>query len=162
MTGIGIVGKVLLLILLLTFALWVFRRCAECKARHSAYKGFYRKQVADSALALPIPMSGRDYGPNQQVVERSPGSPTGTKGSQAIDGKGDQRPRPQLQYTMSLVKQPWRGMCTTTPTKKRQKNKTLRECGFKLLKLLNNLEDTITKFRRKVYDNIYDDIFGIK
>jgi len=68
MTGIGIVGEVLLLILLLTFALWVFRRCAECKARHSAYKGFYRKQVAESALALPIPMSGRDYGPNQRAT----------------------------------------------------------------------------------------------
>lgn len=68
MTGIGIVGEVLLLIMMLMFALWVFRKCAECRAKHSAYKGFYRKQVADSALALPTISTGRDYGPNLRAT----------------------------------------------------------------------------------------------
>ena len=68
MTGIGIVGEILILMALFMIALWAFRKYAACRAKNAAYRGFYHQQVASSQLALPHPTTARDYGPNQRAT----------------------------------------------------------------------------------------------
>lgn len=67
-TGIGIVGEILILMVAFMLVLWVIRKYTECRSKNAAYRGFYRAQVASSGMALPPPATTRDYGPNNRAT----------------------------------------------------------------------------------------------
>ena len=70
MTGVGLVGEILILAVMAAFAWWLIKKCTACKVKHEAYRGFYRAQVAGSPLALPMTnqAANRDYGPNHRAT----------------------------------------------------------------------------------------------
>lgn len=48
-SGIGLVGEVLLFFLFLGILLWLAKRCMAGRIRHSAYKAFYKSTTANTS-----------------------------------------------------------------------------------------------------------------
>ena len=70
MTGIGIIGEILLFCMGIAILCWVAKKIMAYRVRHDSYKGFYRTQVSDSPFALAVPPpaqnAGEYYGPNNK------------------------------------------------------------------------------------------------
>lgn len=77
LTGIGLVGEVLVGVIILIILVKVYQRWLACRIRNTAYKAYYRHQTASDPYALPAPVtaSGRNgsgttyYGPHMRSVE---------------------------------------------------------------------------------------------